>query len=142
MKLRNITIAGVLVWMVTMATLSFEGCAKLLPGTDPLVVRTEQLEGQAYNTFDSFLRLDDIANVNPAISNGWQPAHVFAQYLRKPVQSGTNTVPFGVATVLSLDNVKLTYQAGTSSSNSLITAIGVVEAVITQVGQYTTLTNK
>ncbi len=117
-------------------------CAKLQPGADPLVVRTEQMEAEAYNSFDTFLRLDDIANINPVVSNAWQPAHVFAQYLRKPIQSGTNTVPFGIATVLSLDNVKLAYVAGTSSSNSLVTAIGVVQAIVSQVGQYQSLTNK
>lgn len=128
--------------LATVVTLGVVACAKLLPGANPLVVRAEQTESEAYNTFDEFLKLDDIANANSEVTKTWQPAHVFAQYLRKPVQSGTNTVPFGVATVLSLDSVKLAYVAGTSSSNSLVTAIGVVEAVIGQVGQYTTLTNK
>lgn len=117
------------------------GCAKLLPGQDPVVVRTEQVETQTYNTFDTFLKLDDIANVNPSISNKWQPAHGFAQHLRSPVQSGTNTVPLGIAMVLSVDQVKLAYEAGTATSNSLLTAVDVLSATITQIGTYQSLTN-
>lgn len=128
--------------LISLSLITLIGCAKLQPGVDPLVVRAEQTESMAYNTFDAFLKLDDIANANPEVSKSWQSAHVFAQYLRKPIQSGTNTVPFGIATILSLNNVKLSYIAGTSSSNSLITAIGVVGTVVSQVTQYRALINK
>ena len=127
---------------VGLLTIGIIGCAKLLPGVDPLVIRAEQTESMAYNTFDEFLKLDDLANTNPTVSKTWQPAHVFAQYLRKPVQSGTNTVPFGIATVLSLDNIKLAYVAGKASSNSVVTAIGVVTTVISQVSEYQSLIPK
>jgi hypothetical protein len=115
-------------------------CSSIAPGQDPLVVRTEQAEGLAYNTFDEFLKIDDIANANTSISNSWQSAHVFAQYLRKPMQFGTNgMVPFGIATVLSLDNIKLAYKAGTASSNTLTQAIGVLTATVAQANQYKSL---
>jgi hypothetical protein len=55
------------------------------------------------------------------------------------VQSGTNTVPFGIATILSLDQVKLAYKAGASTSNSLVTALSTLTATIAQASQYTSL---
>jgi hypothetical protein len=130
---------------LTITATIFSGCAKLQPGADPIVVRAEQLETTAYSTFDTFLKLDDIAMANTTIAPTWtNSAHPFATYLRKPVQNGTNTVPFGIATVLSLDQVKLAYQAGTTSSNALVTAITVLTTTISQVSQYTSLisTNK
>lgn len=117
------------------------GCAKLLPGQDPVVVRTEQAETQTYNTLDTFLKLDDIANANPAISSKWVPAHSFATHLRTPVKSGANTIPLGIAMILSVDQVKLAYQAGTATSNALLTAVDVLMATDTQITQYQSLTN-
>lgn len=56
------------------------------------------------------------------------------------MQFGTNgMVPFGIATVLSLDNIKLAYKAGTASSNTLTQAIGVLTATVAQANQYKSL---
>jgi hypothetical protein len=121
------------------------GCAKLAAGADPLVVRTEQTETLAYNTFDTFLKLDDTAMANAGVSNAWaKGAHPFAAYLRQPVGSGTNAVPFGIAAILSVDQIKLAYEAGASSSNALATAVNTLTATLNQAAQYASLvsTNK
>ena len=118
------------------------GCSSVSTGSDPLVVRAEQAEQTAYNTFDEFLKIDDLAMANPAVSNTWATsAHPFAAFLRKPVVNGTNTVPFGIATVLSLDKIKLAYKAGTATSNALVTALDVLQTTVAQAGQYTSLVN-
>lgn len=117
------------------------GCSTVSPGNDPLIVRTEQVEVETDATFTEFLTLDDIAQRNTSISNLWVDAHKFAQYLRQPIVNGTNTLPFGKATILSLDQVKLAYKAGTSTSNALVTAIATVEATANQANQYTNLFN-
>lgn len=123
---------------LALASAAIVGCAKLLPGSNPLVVRTEQLETQAYGTFDLFLKFDDQAMANPTLSNSWATsAHPFATYLRKPVVNGTNTVPFGIATILSLDQIKLSYESGVATSNSLLTAIDVLETTVAQADEYT-----
>jgi hypothetical protein len=133
-----IVLAFGLCWLVT-------SCASVPPGSDPLVVRTEAAETVAFATFDTFLKLDDLAMAAPAVSNAWAgAAHPFAGYLRKPIVSGTNTVPFGIATILSVDQIKLAYQAGTSTSNALVTALDALSATVAQASQYTSLmtTNK
>jgi hypothetical protein len=120
-------------------------CSTVQKGSDPLVVRTEQLETTAYDTFDTFLKVDDIAMANNTVAPTWTTsAHPFAVYLRQPIQSGTNKVPFGIATILSLDQIKLAYKVGTATSNNLVTAINTLTATISQVSQYTSLisTNK
>lgn len=136
--------ACALVLSLILAVCIDSGCVSVAAGSDPLVVRTEQVETGAYATFDTFLKLDDIAQSNPLASNSWASAHAFAVYLRQPVQNGSNTVPFGVGTVLSLDQVKLAYKAGTASSNALVTALAVVSTTAAQASQYSALvsTNK
>jgi len=115
------------------------GC-QVSPGSDPLVVRVEQAETGAYSTFDTFLKVDDIAMQNAAVSNSWAGGpHAFAQYLRKPILNGTNTVPFGIATILSLDQIKSAYEAGTSTSNALVTALDTLSTTVAQASQYTSL---
>ena len=133
-----IVLAFGLCWLVT-------SCASVAPGSDPLVVRTETLETSAYTTLDTFLKLDDLAMTTPAVSNAWAgAAHPFASYLRKPIVNGTNTVPFGIATILSVDQIKLAYKAGTSTSNALVTALDTLSATVAQASLYTSLmsTNK
>jgi hypothetical protein len=115
------------------------GCAGVTAGSDPLVVRVEQAETAGYATFDLFLKQDDAWASNPVTSNTWAPAHAFAQYLRKPVPNGTNTVPFGIGAILSLDQVKLSYESGASTSNALVTALSVLSTTETQAQQYSTL---
>lgn len=122
--------------------LGLYGCAGVSAGSDPLVVRTEQLETMAYSTFDTFLKIDDTAMKDASVSNAWaSSAHPFAQYLRKPIVNGTNTVPFGIATVLSVDQIKLAYEAGTTTSNALTTALNALTATVAQASQYTSLVN-
>jgi hypothetical protein len=138
MKKLNIPL-GLFAILVCLVML-LSACVKLKPGADPLVVRTEQLETTAYSTFDTFLKLDDVAMANSTVEPTWsESAHPFATYLRKPITVGTNTVPFGIASVLSLDTIKLSYQSGESSSNALLSAITVLETTVSQASQYTSL---
>lgn len=127
---------------VGLLTIGIIGCAKLLPGQDPIVVRTEQVETQTYSILDTFLKLDDTINANSKLAPSWTAAHAFAQHLRTPVQSQKGImVPLGIATILSVDQIKLAYVAGTTTSNALITAVNVLSTTVIQIQQYQSLTN-
>lgn len=87
------------------------GCAALKPGADPLVVRCQQTERVAFETFDTFLRIERsqaarIRAVAPAVSD-------FAGWLREPLADG----PRGVSLVRSLGAVRRAYQADRSDGN-------------------------
>jgi hypothetical protein len=107
------------------------GCAPLQPGADPIVVRCEQTETIAQDTFDQVLAIDngqrDFYRTNaPAF-------HSFCEWLRVPqTVEGTNTLPRASAMLVSLDDVKLAYKAGRASSNSVYTALQTVTSAMGQ----------
>lgn len=111
----------------------FIGCRTVQPGSDLLVVRTEQALTTAGATFDFVLRLDNSHRVF------WRtnaPAfHGFCEWLRTPLfYNYTNVVPRAVAMQLEVDDLKLAYKSAKSSSNSnaLFTALGTLSAAIAQ----------
>lgn len=110
------------------------GCALLQKGANPIVVRVEQTEAIAYTTLDTALKIDD-AN-RPFFKTNAPPFHQFCEQLRAPVQVGQVYYPRGVAGIKILDNTKLAYQAGQSSSNALITALATVETFTAQAQQF------
>jgi hypothetical protein len=101
------------------------GCAGLSPGADPLVVRTEQTETFATNTFYTFLSIE--ANDQVFIEANFPAIHAFAETLRQPVIEGTNRYRACYYWVHLLDDAKLAYKAGTGTSNQLISALSKVE---------------
>lgn len=101
------------------------GCASLSPGADPLVVRAEQTETFATNTFYTFLSIE--ANDRLLIEANFPAIHAFAETLRQPVTEGTNRYRACYYWVHLLDNAKLAYKAGTGTSNQLVAALSKVE---------------
>jgi len=121
------------------AGLLWGGCAALDPGANALIVRTEQAEATGYSTLDTFLKIDD-ADRGFFITNA--PAmHQFAESLRQwkviIMPDGTvQTNRVWVSYLKSLDAVKVSYKAGTTSSNALAIALATVETAIGQAQQY------
>jgi hypothetical protein len=93
------------------------GCAPLKPGADPLVVRVEQSETTARDTFTLVLQAD---NQNRSYWRTNAPAfHQYCEWLREPLQIGTNVLPRDLAMILTLNDVKNLYKTGRSTSNDL-----------------------
>jgi hypothetical protein len=114
-------------------------CAHLDTNADPLIVRAEQVEQGAISTFDLVLNLDN-AN-RPFWRTNIPPFHSFCEYLRAPqVVNVTNTVPRGVAMVISLQTVKAEYRTSKASSNLLITATATLSSAVNQATSWLSLT--
>jgi hypothetical protein len=116
---------------LTAIVLVASGCAPLQPGADPLVVNVERAETIGQSTFSLILHVDDS---NRTFFETNAPAfHEFCQWLRVPQTiEGTNTQPRAVALLLSLDDVKMDYQAGRTSSNALWVACTTFQGLVSQ----------
>jgi hypothetical protein len=101
------------------------GCSTIAPGADPLIVRTEQTETFATNTFNTFLTLE-WENQAFVLANA-PYIHTFAESLRQPVMDGNKPIRQCYYWVLLLDRAKVAYQAGTGSSNQVLNALSAVE---------------
>jgi hypothetical protein len=116
---------------LTAVVLITAGCAPLQPGADPIVVRTEQAETVGKAAFDLILHVDN-GNRSFFATNA-PPFHEFCDWLRVPQTiEGTNTQPRVVALILSLDDVKLDYQRGLTTSNALWVACTTFEGLVSQ----------
>lgn len=93
-------------------TLSLVGCATLSPTADPLVVRTEQVERIAFDTFDTFVRL--VSRYEAKVKATAPAAYDFAEWLRA---KGPDGKPRGIAMVKSLDATRRAYKANRSDVN-------------------------
>jgi hypothetical protein len=114
--------AGVLLCTVT-------GCSTVAPGQDPLVVRAQQAETNAYSTFDFFLKVD---NNNRAFFIANAPAvHAFAEQLRQPVMDGTNQTRLGLLWITQLDRITQAYISGGGSSNAVEASIATISSAAT-----------
>jgi hypothetical protein len=109
------------------------GCAHLTPGSDPLVVRTEQVQSGANATFDFVLHLDDN---NRGLWRTNAPAfHNFCEWLRTPMQyKASQTVSRCVLMQLDVDDLKTDYKMNKSAANSnvLFTAVGTLSYALGQ----------
>ena len=110
--------------------LALVACAHLQPGADPLIVRAEQTQTIAKNSFQLVLSVD---HSDRGLWRSNAPAfHAFCEWLRQPIQypgrEGTpaQTVPRDVMMLLQLDDIKTDYKASRSSSNTLAEAIATV----------------
>jgi hypothetical protein len=117
-------------YLLAMAlAISVTGCATLNPGADPVVVRAEQSIKVAFDTFDTFLKME---KSNQARIRDKVPAvHEFAEWLRAP---GPNGSPRGIAIIESANTVKNAYKRNRSPENkaNLISALAAVEAAVSQ----------
>jgi hypothetical protein len=103
-----------------------EGCSTVSPGQDPLVVRAQQVETNAFSTFDFFLKVD---NNNRAFFESNAPAvHAFAEQLRQPVMDGTNQTRLGLLWITQLDRITQAYINGGGSSNAVEAAIATISS--------------
>jgi len=97
--------------LILLLPLIFTGCAGLKPGADPIIVRAQQTERAAFETFDAFLRIERknaarIRTAAPEVSK-------FAEWLRAPLPDG----PRGIALVKSLGNVRRAYANAKTPDN-------------------------
>ncbi|MGB7767438.1 MAG: hypothetical protein WBN22_01095 [Verrucomicrobiia bacterium] len=117
------------------------GCASLQPGADPLVVNVERAEAVAQSSFSLVL------NVDNSDRSFWQtnaPAfHDFCEWLRQPQtvadSYGTNTLPLGLAMLMSTDDVKNDYEASRVSSNALLESLATLESAANQAASWLTV---
>lgn len=97
------------------------GSGGVAPGSDPLVVRAEQVETLSVNTFNLALTIND-AN-RPFFATNLPAFAAFCEWLRNPVMVGTNILPQGLALVKRLDDLKQQYKANAFLSNSLLSSV-------------------
>jgi hypothetical protein len=116
-------------------TAALFGCARLQPGADPLVVRVEQTESIAKDTFDMVLGIDN--SQRDFYRSNAPGFHNFCEWLRQPqTVEGTNTLPRSTAMLVSLDDIKLQYKAASASSNAVFTALQTVTAAMAQANEW------
>jgi hypothetical protein len=116
-------------WFIT-------GCAT--PTGDAVVVRAEQTIAIAYDTLDTFLKLE---HDNKEMVKAKLPeVHKFAEKLRQPVTVGGKTQPFGVSVIQSALDVKNAYKRNRTPENkaNLITALSALESVVRESQQHLT----
>jgi len=110
------------------------GCAHLVPGADPLVVRAEQLESGAMATLDLAVETDN--SNRPFFATNAPTYHQFCAWLRQPqpviVAGVQQDLPRGIALVENLSNVKIAYKNSQSSSNALSIAISTLQSAVTE----------
>lgn len=115
------------------------GCAILQPGSDPLVVRTEQTLTLANGTFDFVLHTE---NVNRSFWKTNAPAFAnFCDWLRTPIPYGGSNVARCVEMQLNVDDLKLAYKAAKTAgnSNALFSAWGTLNAAVSQAGSWSNI---
>jgi hypothetical protein len=121
--------------LTIVSSLFLAACASLKPGADALVVRAEQTEASAKASFDLLLSIDH------SDRGFWKtnlPAfHGFCEWLREPqIALVTNILPRASAMILSVNAVKRDYILSKSYSNSLVSAIAVLESACAEAGTW------
>jgi hypothetical protein len=98
---------------------------------NPIIIRAEQTETITLATFDAMLKIDDS---NRAFYKSNLPQfHDFCEWLRVLIKvNQTNSMPRGAALCYSLNQVKLAYKSGLTTSNAVITAIAATESALAQ----------
>lgn len=114
---------------VILLAVSLAGCSTLNPNADPVLVRTEQVERVAFDTFDTYVRL--VAAHEAKVKQVAPVAYQFAEWLRA---KGPDGKPRGIAMVKSLDATRRAYKANRSAANkaSLLSALAVIESALAE----------
>lgn len=127
---------GFFVWLLFTAVIS---CVTLKPGSDPLVVRTEQTLSVANASFDFVLHVD---NADRGFFRTNTPAlHTFCEWLRTPIPYYGSNQPRAVEIQLNVDDLKLAYQAAktANNSNALVAAWWTLNAAILQANSWSNI---
>jgi len=125
-------------WSLCLALLVMTGCASVAPGHDPVVVRAEQSLSIAFDTIDTFLKLEH--DNQELVKKKLPEVHAFAQKLRAKVTVGGKTQPFGISVIQSATDVKNAYKRNRSPENkaNLISALASLEAIVRETQQHLT----
>jgi hypothetical protein len=110
----------------------FIGCATLDTKADAVEVRAEQTVSIAFDTFDTFLKLE---TQNRAILLKKAPEVVaFADTLRRPVMDNGKQIPWGISLVESANRTRLAYKSNRTADNkaSLLSALAAVESALAE----------
>lgn len=121
-------------YALALSLLVLAGCAQLRPGADSLVVRAEQTQQIAFDTFNTFLTLE---NQNRDLYKQVLPdVHTAAEWLRAPmVQPDGKTLQRGLSILKSFDRVKMAYKYNRTAENkaNLTTALATLETTLNEV---------
>jgi hypothetical protein len=107
-------------------------CATLDPKADAVEVRAEQTVSIAFDTFDTFLKLE---TQNRAMLLKKAPEVVaFADTLRRPVMDNGKQIPWGISLVESANRTRLAYKSNRTADNkaSLLSALAAVESALAE----------
>jgi hypothetical protein len=121
--------------LIAILAFGVAGCASIDPGADKLVVRVEQTQTVAGETFDLVLTADDL---NRPFWQANAPAfHEFCEWLRAPItyqspEFGATNIARVLMMQFQLDDVKRDYKASRASSNDLYTAFITMKSALTQ----------
>lgn len=124
---------------VVVLTLSVTNCASVKSGSDPIIVRAEQVESGALASFVFVVNFD---NSDRGFWKTNAPAfHNFAEWLRTPVgvDSSGNTQRRGLQMISNVDSLKVAYKSNASQSNALQTAIATLAQAVSQAQSWTTI---
>jgi predicted metal-dependent hydrolase len=129
-------------WMVRLilclALVVMAGCASVQEGHDPVVVRAEQSLSIAFDTVDTFLKIE---HGNREVIKAKVPeVHAFAEKLRERVTVGGKTQPYAISLIQSATEVKNAYKRNRSLENraNLISALASLEALVRETQQHLT----
>lgn len=132
-------IALLSVVVLTLSVNLFTGCASVKSGSDPIIVRAEQVESGALASFIFVINFD---NSDRGFWKTNAPAfHNFAEWLRTPVgvDSLGNTQRRGLQMISNVDSLKVAYKSNASQSNALQTAIATLAQAVSQAQSWTTI---
>lgn len=107
-------------------------CASVKTGNDPVLVRAESVTATAFDTFDSFLKLE--RNQESYVKANAPQVHQFANSLRRNAADWLKTARITTEA----------YRTNRTDENraNLNTAIAVVQAALSQVTVYTSQLNQ
>ena len=119
------------------------GCASLEKNADPAVVRAEQTLSIAFDTMNTFLKLEN--QFRDETIDKAPDVHKFAEWLREPVSLTKESQPLegvtfsdsvrrGLAIIESANRVKNVYKSNRTPENKekLIAALAAVEAALAE----------
>ena len=97
-------------------------CGTLQPGADPFIVRAEQTQQVAFDTFDTFVTMDN--NNRTLFRTSFPEAHAVAEWLRAPVtRIDGKTMQRGLSILEDLKAAKALYKAVPNTANKTALAV-------------------
>jgi hypothetical protein len=112
------------------------GCAAPDPNADPVVVRAEQTLSIAFDSMDTFLKIE---KRNAELVKQKVPeVHAFAESLRARVVFDGREMARGISFIESANNACLTYKRARAPDNraNLLTALKTLDSVLDEVKKH------